>query len=145
MQGCDGAFDEREKDIRNHFTNRCSHLYMQLTSATSQAALYQNEVGDFVLCKLSCSYFLLFCVMKFYIFIASDLFPFLPQCEALMRRLAVSDECRSASEQEMDKQREKVNQLRETLQTTSRYAVYFHIFSNIPESYVHFIFLLICE
>lgn len=84
VQGCDGAFDEREKDIRNHFTNRCSHLYMQLTSATSQAALYQNE------------------------------------CEALMRRLAVSDECRGASEQEMDKQREKVNQLRETLQTTSR-------------------------
>lgn len=45
------------------------------------------------------------------------------QCEALMRRLAVSDECRSASEQEMDKQREKVNQLRETLQTTSRYVL----------------------
>ncbi|MPC92769.1 hypothetical protein E2C01_087875 [Portunus trituberculatus] len=43
VQGCDGALDEREKDIRNHFTNRCSHLYMQLTSATSQAALYQNE------------------------------------------------------------------------------------------------------
>ncbi|XP_063871996.1 protein phosphatase 1 regulatory subunit 21-like [Scylla paramamosain] len=84
VQGCDGSLDEREKDIRNHFTNRCSHLYMQLTSATSQAALYQNE------------------------------------CESLMRRLAVSDETKTASEQEMDKHRERVNQLKEVLQTTSR-------------------------
>lgn len=44
VHGSDGASDEREKDIRNHFTSRCSHLYMQLTSAASQAALYQNEV-----------------------------------------------------------------------------------------------------
>ncbi|XP_045125934.1 protein phosphatase 1 regulatory subunit 21-like isoform X2 [Portunus trituberculatus] len=84
VQGCDGALDEREKDIRNHFTNRCSHLYMQLTSATSQAALYQNE------------------------------------CESLMRHLAVSNETKTASEQEMDKHRERVNHLKEVLQTTSR-------------------------
>lgn len=37
--------EEREKEIRDHFTNRCSHLYMQLTVCTSQAALYQNEVS----------------------------------------------------------------------------------------------------
>ncbi|KAG0729651.1 Protein phosphatase 1 regulatory subunit 21 [Chionoecetes opilio] len=84
VQGCEKAVDEREKDIRSHFTNRCSHLYMQLTSATGQASLYQNE------------------------------------CESLMKRLAVSDETKIASEQEMDKQREKNNQLKEVLQTTSR-------------------------
>ncbi|XP_027211360.2 protein phosphatase 1 regulatory subunit 21 [Penaeus vannamei] len=84
VHGSDGASDEREKDIRNHFTSRCSHLYMQLTSAASQAALYQNE------------------------------------CESLMRRLVVSEENKAASEQEVDKQRECVNQLKETLQTTSR-------------------------
>ncbi|XP_042207917.1 protein phosphatase 1 regulatory subunit 21-like isoform X2 [Homarus americanus] len=84
VQGMDGASDEREKDIRNHFTSRCSHLYMQLTSTTSQAALYQNE------------------------------------CESLMRRLVVSEENRASCDQEVDKQREIVNQLKETLQTTSR-------------------------
>ncbi|KAK3865309.1 hypothetical protein Pcinc_029079 [Petrolisthes cinctipes] len=84
VQGCEGASDEREKAIRNYFTNRCSHLYMQLTMATSQAALYQNE------------------------------------CEALMRRLAVTEENRTSSEQEVDTQREKVNNLKETLQTTAR-------------------------
>ncbi|XP_045621912.1 protein phosphatase 1 regulatory subunit 21 [Procambarus clarkii] len=84
VYGADGASDEREKDIRNHFTSRCSHLYMQLTSATSQAVLYQNE------------------------------------CESLMRRLVVSEEKRSSCDQEIDNQRETVNQLKETLQTTSR-------------------------
>lgn len=84
VYGVDGASEEREKDIRNHFTSRCSHLYMQLTSATSQAALYQNE------------------------------------CESLMRRLVVSEENRASCDQEVDNQREIVNQLKETLQTTSR-------------------------
>lgn len=37
-----------------------------------------------------------------------------------MRRLVVSEENKAASEQEVDKQRECVNQLKETLQTTSR-------------------------
>ncbi|KAK7082536.1 hypothetical protein SK128_023092 [Halocaridina rubra] len=76
--------DEREKDIRNHFTSRCSHLYMQLISSLSQASLYQNE------------------------------------CESLIRRLVVSEEKQSGSEQEVDRQRENANELKETLQTTSR-------------------------
>lgn len=37
-----------------------------------------------------------------------------------MRRLVVSEENKAVSEQEVDKQRESVNQLKETLQTTSR-------------------------
>ena len=37
-----------------------------------------------------------------------------------MKRLAVSDETKTSSEQEMDKHRERVNQLKEVLQTTSR-------------------------
>lgn len=48
--GIDCASDEREKDIRNHFTSRCSHLYMQLTSSTSQATLYQNECESLMKC-----------------------------------------------------------------------------------------------
>lgn len=103
---------------------------MQLTSATSQAALYQNEVCDLALCKLSYAFILCSFVPKNFILFFLSLvwnISFILQCEALMRRLTVSDECRSASEQEMDKQREKVNQLRETLQTTSRYVSYFCI------------------
>ncbi|MPC68937.1 Protein phosphatase 1 regulatory subunit 21 [Portunus trituberculatus] len=37
-----------------------------------------------------------------------------------MRHLAVSNETKTASEQEMDKHRERVNHLKEVLQTTSR-------------------------
>ncbi|XP_064091604.1 uncharacterized protein LOC135205171 [Macrobrachium nipponense] len=84
VQSSDGIPDEREKDIRNHFTSRCSHLYMKLTSAVSQASLYQNE------------------------------------CESLMKRLVVSEENQTSTEVEVDKQRENVSYLKETLQTTSR-------------------------
>ncbi|XP_066989294.1 protein phosphatase 1 regulatory subunit 21-like [Macrobrachium rosenbergii] len=84
VQSSEGVPDEREKDIRNHFTSRCSHLYMQLTSALSQASLYQNE------------------------------------CESLMKRLVVSEENQTSTEVEVDKQRENVSYLKETLQTTSR-------------------------
>ncbi|XP_076044180.1 protein phosphatase 1 regulatory subunit 21 [Oratosquilla oratoria] len=35
--------DEREKEIRNYFTGRCSNLHVQLTAAVGQATLYQNE------------------------------------------------------------------------------------------------------
>ncbi|XP_068224405.1 protein phosphatase 1 regulatory subunit 21-like isoform X1 [Palaemon carinicauda] len=84
VQSSEGVPDEREKDIRNHFTSRCSHLYMQLTSALSQASLYQNE------------------------------------CESLMKRLVVSEENQTSTEVEVDKQRENVSHLKETLQTTSR-------------------------
>lgn len=78
------ASEEREKEIRNHFTNRCSHLYMQLTQTTGTASLYQNE------------------------------------CESLMRRLVICEEKCVGAEQEVDNQRASVNQLKETLQITSR-------------------------
>ncbi|KAB7494724.1 hypothetical protein Anas_09852 [Armadillidium nasatum] len=42
--------EEREKQIRDHFTNRCSQLFMQLTSCISQAALYQNECENLLHC-----------------------------------------------------------------------------------------------
>lgn len=57
----------------------------------------------------------------------TSMFPL--QCESLMKRLVVSEEKYAACEQEIDKQREIVNQLKETLQTTSRYAN--HLWYNV--------------